>query len=253
MVASLTALSATPALAQAIPAGSGWNDDLVTGNRILADQEILDGFGHLSMRSQTNPTRFWMSRSMAPALVTAADIMEFDLDGNAVDPRGRAVFLERFIHSEIYKSRPDVNAVVHAHTAAMIPFGVSATPLRPLIHVAGFLGETVPIFEIRDVAGDATDLLVRNAQLGAALARSLGAHPVALMRGHGYVAVASSVRQCVYRAIYTVVNAQAEAEALRLGTVKFLTPGEAKSTAATMAPLVDRPWDLWKTQALGER
>jgi HCOMODA/2-hydroxy-3-carboxy-muconic semialdehyde decarboxylase len=186
-------------------------------------------------------------------LVTADDIMEFDEDAQPVESQGRAVYLERFIHSEIYKARPDVNAVVHSHSPAVIPFGVTAVPLRPLFHISGFLGQGVPIFEIRDVAGTATDLLVRDAALGASLARTLADKPVALMRGHGSVAVGISLQQAVFRAIYTEINARLQADAMRLGSINFLTPEEAACAASTNDALLARPWDLWKRKAMPNR
>src|SRR6267154_1408284 len=145
--------------------------DLVLANHILADQGVVDGFGHISVRSAKNPGHYFISRSRAPALVSADDIMEFDLDDQAIDPRGRMPYLERFIHSEIYKARPEVQSVVHSHSPAVIPFGVSDVPLRPLTHTAGFLIREVPVFEIRETGGNETDMLVRNKALGAALAR----------------------------------------------------------------------------------
>src|SRR5262249_43446270 len=149
----------------------------------------------------TKADRFWLSRSMAPGLVTAGDILEFDMDGEPVDARGRGTYAERFIHSEIYKRRPDIKAIVHSHSPAVIPFGVTSVPVKPIFHMSGFLGVGVPVFEIRAAAGD-TDMLVRNPGLGAALALCLGNKPAALMRGHGAVAVGTSLQQAVYRAVY---------------------------------------------------
>jgi len=228
--------------------------DLVAANRILADQGVLDGFGHVSARHDRDPNRFLLARSMAPALVTAADIMEFDLDSNAVDARGRTGYLERFIHGEIYKARPEVQAVVHSHSPAVIPFGVVGVALRPIFHLGGFLGAGVPVFEIRDSGGPATDMLIRNPALGAALASALGGMPVALMRGHGNVVVGGSVREAVFRAVYTEVNARLESEALRLGggRVAFLNGEEAKAAAETNSAQIGRPWELWKAQALAK-
>jgi ribulose-5-phosphate 4-epimerase/fuculose-1-phosphate aldolase len=227
-------------------------DDLVAANRILAAEGVLDGFGHVSARHDKNPDRFLLARSMAPALVTAADIMEFALDGNAVEARGRTAYLERFIHSEIYRACPEVQAVVHSHSPAVIPFGVVGVPLRPIFHLGGFLGAGVPVFEIRDSGGPATDMLVRNPMLGAALARTLGNAPVALMRGHGDVVVGRSVREAVFRAVYTEVNARLASEALRLGQgrVVFLNDGEARAAAETNSAQIGRPWELWKATAL---
>jgi HCOMODA/2-hydroxy-3-carboxy-muconic semialdehyde decarboxylase len=239
----------------AAPAAGGLIDDVVAANRILASEGVLDGFGHVSARDERDPDRFWLARSMAPALVTAADILEFDLDGNAVDRRGHAVYLERFIHSEIYRAHPEVKAVVHSHSPAVIPFGVVGVNLRPVFHLGGFLGGGVPLFEIRDAGGPMTDLLIRDAMLGAALARTLGSAPVALLRGHGNVVVGRSVREAVFRAIYTEVNARLESEALRLGEgqVVFLSAEEAAAAAATNATQIDRPWELWKARALATR
>jgi ribulose-5-phosphate 4-epimerase/fuculose-1-phosphate aldolase len=229
--------------------------DLVAANRILADQGVLDGFGHVSARDDKDSGRFLLARSMAPALVTAADIMEFDLDSHAVDAHGRAVYLERFIHGEIYRAYPEVRAVVHSHSPAVIPFGVVGVALRPIFHLGGFLGGGVPVFEIRDAGGPATDMLIRNPTLGAALARTLGSAPVALMRGHGNVVVGRSVREAVFRAVYTEVNARLESEALRLGDghVVFLNEEEAKAAAETNSAQIGRPWELWKARALAER
>jgi ribulose-5-phosphate 4-epimerase/fuculose-1-phosphate aldolase len=161
-------LAGLPVLAQ--PRSAGTPDpklieDLVVANRVLADLGVVDGFGHISVRHDKDSNRYLMSRSMAPALVKAEDILEYDLDGVAVDAKGQALFLERFIHGEIYKARPDVKAVVHSHSPSVIPFGVSKTRLQPIYHMSSFMGVDVPVFEIRDVAGPASDLLVRNAQL----------------------------------------------------------------------------------------
>ena len=244
---------AQAASASAGPADPALVEDLVTANHILFDQGVVDGFGHVSARHDQDPDRFLLSRSMAPGLVTPADVMEFDLDGVPVDPRGRAVYLERFIHGEIFRLHPEVRSVVHSHSPAVIPFGVSRTALRPLYHMSGFLGAGAPVFEIRDAAGPATDMLIRNRELGHALAVKLGDHPVLLMRGHGSVAVGPSVRQAVFRAVYTEVNARMESEALRLGDVTFLNEQEAAQATATNAALVDRPWELWRKKAAEAR
>jgi HCOMODA/2-hydroxy-3-carboxy-muconic semialdehyde decarboxylase len=219
--------------------------DLVAANRILYAQSVLDGYGHVSVRHDANPDRFWLSRSMAPGLVTAGDIMEFDLSGEPVDARGRSSYAERFIHSEIYRHRPDVKAIVHSHSPAVIPFGVTSIPLKPIFHMSGFLGGGVPVFEIRETAGD-TDMLVRNPALGEALARRLNDKPAALMRGHGSVAVGISLPQVVFRAIYLEVNARLQVDAMKLGSVNFLTDGEANLAAAANDIHVMRPWMLWK-------
>jgi HCOMODA/2-hydroxy-3-carboxy-muconic semialdehyde decarboxylase len=231
----------------AAPADIGLIEDLVAANRILAAQQVVDGFGHVSVRHDKDPSRFLLSRSMAPALVTTEDILEFDFDGNALVANGPAVYLERFIHAEIYRRRPDVNAVVHSHSPAVIPFAVTTVPLRPLYHMSAFLGPGVPVFEIRDVAGE-SDMLIRNSGLGASLAACLADKPAALMRGHGSIAVGSSLPLAVFRAVYLEINARMQADALRLGPVTFLTETEAALAAATSNNQAPRAWDLWKTQ-----
>jgi HCOMODA/2-hydroxy-3-carboxy-muconic semialdehyde decarboxylase len=221
-------------------------DDIVTGSRILADSGVLDGFGHVSARDPANPNHFLMARSLAPALVTADDIMEFDLDGNAVDARGRSLFLERFIHSEIYKARPDVMAVVHTHSPGVVPFTVSQVPLRPVFHSAAFLAAGAPVWDIRKEFGE-TDMLVRNAAIGKALALALGDKSVVLMRGHGDVAVGPAVKVAVFRAYYTDVNARLQAQAIALGgEVNYLTPAEGAKADAVSLAVLDRVWNLWK-------
>jgi len=208
-------------------------DDLVVAAHILAGQGVLDAFGHVSARHPKNPQRFLMSRALAPALVKAEDIMEYDLDGNAVDPKGRTSFLERFIHSEIYRARPDVKAIIHS----------------PITLLAAFLPQRVPVFEIRRVAG-MTDMLVSNPALGRALAETLGANSVALMRGHGMVVAASSLPLAVYRAVYTMLNAKLETDAISLGgPVTFLEPAEAESANKMLDQIHLRAWELWKREA----
>ncbi len=227
--------------------------DLVAANRILYNEGVVDGFGHISVRHNKLPQHFLLARSMAPGLVTEADIMEFDRDGEAVDPQGRTPYLERFIHSEIFKTRPEVAAVVHSHSPSVIPFGVVARRLQPIYHMSSFLGAGVPVFEIRDAGGPATDMLIRNPALGAALAQALGPCSVALLRGHGNVVVGGSIREVVFRAVYTEVNAKLATEALRLGEgeVSFLNDAEAAAATATNRAQIGRAWDLWKAKALG--
>ncbi len=230
-------------------------EDLVAANCILSDQGVVDGFGHVSARHEEDAMRFLLARSMAPGLVTADDILEFDLDGNALDQSGRTLYVERFIHSEIYKAHPEIKAIVHSHSPSIIPFGVTNVPLRPIYHMSSFLGAGVPIFEIREAGGVATDMLIRNSELGAALARRIGKSAVVLMRGHGDVVVGDSIEQVVFRAIYTEINAKLEAEALRLGQgeVNFLNTEEAVKATATNNAVLSRPWELWKQQALARR
>lgn len=227
----------------------GLIDDLVSANHILFKEGVVDGFGHVSARDERNPERFLLARSIAPATVRARDVMEFGLDGEPLSPRGRKPYLERYIHSEIYRARPDVIAIVHSHSPALIPFGITGTSLKPVFHMSGFLGTSTPIFEIREAGGPATDLLIRDRKLGAALARGLGPAAFALMRGHGAVAVGGTLKQVVYRAIYAEVNARLQTEAMRLGTVNYLNDQEAANAARTIDSVIDRPWELWKKRA----
>ena len=223
--------------------------DLIIANHIIADQGVVDGFGHISVRSIKNPSHFFLSKSKAPALITREDIMEFDENSEPVDARGRKPYLERFIHGEIYRARPDVQSVVHSHSPAVIPFGVTTVPLRPIMHMAGFLAQTTPVFEIRNVAGDDNGILIENRLLGAALARSLGDSSVVLMRGHGSAVVGPSIKDAVFRAVYTQVNAQIEAEALKLGPPVFLNSMEAAKVDAANRSNVTRAWDIWAERA----
>src|ERR1700692_401992 len=248
-LALLSGLSQTSAQTPATPiAGvdAALIEDIVIGSRVLADFGVLDGFGHVSARHPTNPNHFLMSRSLAPALVTADDIMEFDLDGNPVDARGRAVFLERFIHSEIYKARPDVMSVVHTHSPGVIPFSVSQVPLRAMFHNPSFLAVGVPVWDIRKDFGE-TNILVSNSASGKSLAAALGDKPVVLMRGHGDVTVGPSVKMAVFRAYYTDVDARLQSQAVALGgEVNYLTPGEGAKADLINAAVIDRIWNLWK-------
>jgi HCOMODA/2-hydroxy-3-carboxy-muconic semialdehyde decarboxylase len=236
------------------PAGADANllDDLVAANHILYDQGVVDGFGHVSVRDPKDPTHFFMARSMAPGLVTKDDIMTYDLEGNALGGDKRPAYLERFIHSAIYKARADVKAVVHSHSPAVIPFGVTDAGLRPIYHMSSFLGgSAVPVFDIAKSAGD-TDMLVRNPKLGDALAASIGTHPVALMRGHGSVAVGDGLVEVVFRAVYTEINARLQAEAMKLGPVHFLSAGEAEAAMKTNKGIQPRAWELWKKKVEGK-
>jgi len=235
------------------PVDAALIEDLVAANRILADQGVLDGFGHVSLRHPKNPDRYLLSCSRAPELVCADDIMEFDLDSNPVDQRGRAMYLERFIHGEIFRTRPEVNAVVHSHSPSVIPFSVSSVPMRPLYNMSGFLARGVPIFEIRDTGG-MTDMLVRDPALGRALAMSLADKSVVLMRGHGNAVVAPTLPLAVYRAIYTEVNARLQVQAIGLGgSVTYLDPEEGRKTELVTNSTVVRPWELWKKRALAKK
>ena len=221
--------------------------DLVDANHILYHLGVVDGFGHVSVRHPSDHGKFLIARSMAPALVTASDLMSIHLDGRAVADDAPTPYLERFIHGEIYRARPDVVAVVHSHSAAIIPFGaVPGATLKPISHMGGFIGDGAPVFEIRDAAGPNSDMLVRSPELGQSLAKSLGAHSIVLMRGHGSTVVGTlNLRQAVYRAVYAEVNAKLVSEALRLGPPVFLTPGEAAGAAQANDNQQDRAWNLW--------
>jgi ribulose-5-phosphate 4-epimerase/fuculose-1-phosphate aldolase len=221
-------------------------DDLVAASRILAQHGVLDAWGHVSMRHPTNPERYLLSRARAPALVSAEDIMEFDLNSDPVDQQGRRMFLERYIHGEAFRARPDVNAVVHSHSPSVIPFTVTDQPLKAISHIASFLAKGCPCFEIRDV-GLTQGLLVTNNKQGAALAKVLGDGPVALMRGHGNLVVASDIPRVVHRALYTEVNAQQLATALSFGRpIKYVEPDEAQDPKR-----LGDSWDVWKHEAMG--
>lgn len=221
-------------------------DDLVAANRILAGLGVLDGFGHVSARHPERSERYLLSRSLAPATVTAADLMVFDLDSNALDGDDRKPYLERFIHGALYAQRPDVHAIVHSHSPSVIPFAASTVPLRPIYHMASFISGQARVFEIRDRFGT-TDMLVRNKAHGEALAESLGDDPIVLMRGHGFCAVAQSIPVVVFRAVYTEANAALQRQAIGLGGgVTYLDEGESALSEATNRSVVERPWNLWK-------
>jgi len=247
-----------PAAAQTAPASGGPVDaaiieDLVAANRILAGEGVVDAYGHVSIRHPANPNRYLMSRSLAPILVTAQDIVEYDLDSTPIDPRGGVSVLERFIHGEVYKARPDVGAVIHSHSPTVVPFSVTQVPLRPVLHAASFLWVGVPVWEIRD-AGDpaGATMLVRNGTLGKSLAAKLGDKPVALMRGHGNVVAAPNVQTAVRYAIYTEVNARMQAIAISLGgPINYISAEEGAAMGRTPAD-AGRAWDLWKKKALGK-
>jgi HCOMODA/2-hydroxy-3-carboxy-muconic semialdehyde decarboxylase len=225
-------------------------DDLLAGNHILYKYGIVDAFGHISVRHDADPEKYVMARHLAPGLVEAEDLLIFDLDSEPVVPTSHRLYSERFIHGEIYKQRPDVISVVHCHAPALIPFGVTKAELQPVYHMSAFLGAGVPKFEIRDVAG-MTDMLIRTAPLGRALATQLGPKPMILMRGHGATMVGPSIQHAVYRAMYATLNAQIQAEALRLGEVTYLAAEEAESYLRYSGEVVHRPWNMWKREVAG--
>jgi ribulose-5-phosphate 4-epimerase/fuculose-1-phosphate aldolase len=228
------------------------NEDLAASYRILADHCVIDAYGHVSVRSSENPNRYLMARSLAPELVTEDDIVELDLDSNLVGKTGVGIYKERFIHGEIYKLRPEINAVVHNHSPSVIPFGVTPDqPLRGMFNTGAFVAEGVPIFEIRDFQGSG-DLMVRNAELGRALAETIGDKPAALMRGHGAVVVGNSLPVVVARSIYLEMSAKLQAQAMMIagpgGRITYLDEIEAEVMIARQD--YERAWHLWRTKAV---
>lgn len=223
--------------------------DLVLANRILADREVLDSFGHVSQRHPARADRYLLSRSRAPHLVDADDIMEFTLDNEPVAPDGRAMYAERAIHGRIYAARPDVQAICHNHAPATIPFGVTGAPLRPIFHMAAVIGASVPVWDIAERFGD-TNLLVTTSAAGDDLARTLGPNRVALMRGHGGVVTGTTLREVVFTAVYLQVNAQLLTAALGIGDVRYLSAGEvAAATQLLFEPLSqNRAWEGWSAR-----
>jgi ribulose-5-phosphate 4-epimerase/fuculose-1-phosphate aldolase len=224
--------------------------DLAAASRILAAQGVVDGFGHVSMRHPSDPGRYLMSRSVAPALVMPGDIVEYNLGSEPVNANGRASFLERFIHGEIYKARPDIMSVVHSHSPSVVPFGLVGVPMQAMFHNAAFLAAGVPVFDIREKFG-ATDMLVGDAQKGVALARALGKSDIVLMRAHGAVACAPTLQSAVFRAVYTEVNARIQHWTIALGGGK--PPAALDKEEGRLADAVNekaglRAWDLWRSQ-----
>lgn len=223
-----------------------WFAELAAANRILYSRGVVDGFGHISARHPKRPDRFFIARNMAPGQVTPADLTELDMNGEPVGEQPGRPYLERYIHSAILRLRPDVMSVVHSHSPSVVPFSVvPQVSLRPVCHMCGFLKGPAKVFEIRDAAGASSDLLIRDQPLGNALAESLGQEPVVLMRGHGSTVVGESIREAVFRAVYTEVNARLQMDALKLGEPIYLTPGEAAATTNAIGAQIDRAWNLW--------
>ncbi len=225
--------------------------DLVIANRILAHEGIVDAYGHVSVRDPREARRFLLARSVSPEMVVPADIMEFDLEGNALGSDPRQPYLERFIHAAIYEARPEVLAVVHAHAEEVLPFGITEAPLRPVIHSGSFMGEQVPVWDIRDKFGD-TNMLVTDLAQGRDLALRLSGNNVALMRGHGFVAAARSLIEVVRMSVYVPRNARVQMAAMQLGAVKPLSRGEIAARNAgykPRSPETWRAWEYWATRA----
>ena len=241
-------MSNTPKSDGAVPAAL--LADLAAASRILVAQGVVDGFGHISLRHPQAPDRYLMARSIAPALVTPADIIEYDLDSNPCNANGRGSFLERFIHGEIYKARPDILSVVHSHSPSVVPFGLVGVPMQAMFHNAAFLAAGVPVFDIREKFG-ATDMLVGNGAKGVALAQAMGNKDVVMMRAHGAVACGPTLQAAVFRAVYTEVNARIQHWTLALGRgapMAALDNEEGRLADAINQTAGLRAWDLWRTQ-----
>ena len=222
-------------------------EELVIANHILYDQNAVDGYGHISVRNPANPNTFFLARSVAPSVVKVQDIMEFDMNGKALNGDTRVAYGERFIHSGILRNRPDINSVIHGHASPILSYGLTGVPLKPVYHMSAFLGEGAPIFEIRDFAkpNPDTDMFVSNSDLGDALSQTMGLQYFVLMRGHGYAAGADSIKKAVFRTVYAIQNASIQAEAMKMGQVQYLTPGEATTSKETIEKTIGRPWQLW--------
>jgi ribulose-5-phosphate 4-epimerase/fuculose-1-phosphate aldolase len=225
--------------------------ELAIANRILAREGVVDAFGHVSIRHPERPDRYFMARSRSPELVTVDDLMEFSLEGTPIDARGRTAYSERFIHAAIYEARADVISVIHNHSHAIIPYGITPVKLRPVLHVAAAIGEEIPVWDIAKKFGD-TNMLVVNMEQGRDLAATLGANRVALMRGHGCALAGRTLREAVFTAVYLQVNAELQTRALMLSDdVRYLSPGEAaKAKEMTSQPIgLERAWEYWSMRA----
>jgi len=227
--------------------------ELSTAYRIVANEGILDAFGHISVRHPENPKRYFLSRSRAPALVEPDDILEYDLDSNPIVPPVTRPYSERVIHGEIFKARPDVNAVCHHHAPPIMPFAISGVPLVPVFHLGAAMGRYAPFWDSRDEFGD-TNLLVVKPEEGASLARALGSHSIVVMRRHGATVVGGNLRELVFRTIYSAKNAEHQLAAAALGNVSPLTAGEAEmASGLNLAPgPVARAYEYW-VRRLAER
>jgi HCOMODA/2-hydroxy-3-carboxy-muconic semialdehyde decarboxylase len=224
--------------------------DLVIANRILAKEDVVDAYGHVSIRHPQKPDRYLLSRSLSPEFVTRADIIEFTLDGQPVGDE-RPPYLERFIHGAVYEARPDINAVVHSHAEDVLPFSISKTPMCCVAHVASDMGLHVPVWDIADKFGDETNLLVVNMAQGRDMARILGGNSVVLMRGHGFAAAADGLLKLVRMAVYLPRNARVLLAAMRMGEFKALSEGEIRTRNRFRAgsPEMQRGWEFWARRA----
>jgi len=224
-------------------------EDLVTANRILAREGVVDAFGHVSIRHPEFPDRFILSRARAPECIEVEDLMEFTLEGVPIEPAGRKPYAERVIHAAVYEARSEVQAVVHNHSPSVIPFGITGTPLRPVMHMCASTGAHVPLWDSRTTFGD-TNLLVTNMEMARDLAAALGSRAVALMRGHGCVVAGRALRDVVFNAVYLELNADLQWKASSLGTINFLTEGELEAVLRTRASFTyERAWEYWCRRA----
>jgi HCOMODA/2-hydroxy-3-carboxy-muconic semialdehyde decarboxylase len=225
-------------------------EDLVAANRILAEHGVIDAYGHVSIRSPDNPNRYFLARSIAPQMVQIEDLLEYDIDSKPIDPQGRESVRERFIHSEIYRARPDVMSVVHNHSPSVIPFSVTGVPMKALFHMASFIGDGLPNFEIRKVK-KGSDLLVSDPKLGKALAKALGKSPATLMRGHGAAVTGENLQRSVGRSIYLEMSAVMQMQALLLSRkINFMDKKEVAASASVQD--YKRAWPLWRDRALAK-
>jgi ribulose-5-phosphate 4-epimerase/fuculose-1-phosphate aldolase len=232
------------------PVAASILEDLAAASRILAAQNVVDAFGHVSLRHPSAPDRYLMAKSISPARVTPEDIIEYDLDSNPVNANGRGSFLERFIHSEIFKARPEVMSVVHSHSPSVVPFGLVGVPMQAMFHNAGFIAAGVPVFDIAEKFG-ATDMLVGNIEKGVALIEVMGNCDIVLMRAHGSVACGPTLQTAVFRAVYTEVNARIQHYTMALGGGMPMAALDAEE--GRLADIVNqgagmRAWDLWRSQ-----
>ena len=227
--------------------------DLVVASRTLAEHGVIDAYGHASVRSDKSAQRYYMSRNLAPELITEEDILEFDLESRPVKQTDHGLYNERFIHGEIYKARPDVNAIVHNHSHAVVPFSCTDCRIRPIFHMAAFIGLGVPTWDIRD-AQHGTDMLVKTPDLGEHLARRLGKHPAVLMRGHGSTVVAENLQRAVGRTIYLDLNARMQLQATQLAAdpARIVYLDDAEVAANVSWQNYVRSWDLWKRKAIAK-
>jgi ribulose-5-phosphate 4-epimerase/fuculose-1-phosphate aldolase len=224
-------------------------EELVTANRILANEGIVDSFGHVSARHPDNPQHYLLSRARAPERIEHDDIIEYTLDGAAIDKNAPAPYMERFIHGAIYEARPDVHAIVHNHSPSVIPFGVTGRKLKPFLHLCAHIGGEVPTWDSRDKFGDTT-LLVGDMAMGRDLAKLLGVRPTTLMRGHGATVVGRTVRHAVFVSVYLEVAAKLQMQAMALGDIKFLSPGEIDKIVERLNDYsLNRAWENWARRA----